>query len=283
MTSRADDPLATIPRASAGEILARMEAELSRVLAVQAAPGTLRARLPGAVIASDADGTLWDGDVGIELFEALLAARGARAEAREALEAEARFVGIDAEGDAAAIVAALYEAYAADRYAHDRAFAMMAWVFAGWTRAELDAFCARVLDAGRIEARLRPELRDVFRWAEAHGVPAYVVSASPVAVVEAAVARLGLPTAGVVAMTPAVDAGGVILPRLAGPIVYGEGKLAALEAACPGARKALLAAFGDSAYDAAMLRAARVPVAVTPAPRLAAIAPSIDRLVLLAR
>jgi HAD superfamily phosphoserine phosphatase-like hydrolase len=260
---------ASTPRATTGEILGRMEAEL--------------ARLPGAVIASDADGTLWDGDVGIELFEALIAARGAREAAREALAAEARSIGLDAGGDAPALVDALYAAYASDRYAHDRAFAMMAWVFAGWRRDELVAFCGRVLDAGRIESRIRPELRAIFRWAEERGVPAYVVSASPIAVVEAAVARLGLAVARVVAMTPAVDESGAILPRLAGPIVYGEGKLSALEEARAGARGALLAAFGDSAYDAAMLRAARVPVAVTPAPGLAALAPTIEGLVQLAR
>jgi phosphatidylglycerophosphatase C len=267
MTSASTDP--AIPRATTGEILARMEAEL---------PG-----LPGAVLASDADGTLWDGDVGVELFEALLAMRGAREAARRALAVEVRSIGMDVGGDAPALMAALYEAFAADRYPHDRAFAMMAWGFAGWRRDELGALCARVLDAGRIEARVRPELCAIFRWAEERGVPAYVVSASPIAMVEAAVARLGIPVTGVVAMTPAVDEGGAILPRLAGPIVYGEGKLAALEQARPGARGALIGAFGDSAYDAAMLRAARVPVAVTPAPGLLGLAATIDRLVLLAR
>jgi phosphatidylglycerophosphatase C len=270
MSSAPLDP--AIPRATTDEIVARMEAEL---------PG-----LPGAVIASDADGTLWDGDVGIELFEALTARRGAREAAREALAAEARSVGLalDVGGTGApALTAALYDAYGQGRYPHDRAFAMMAWVFAGWGREELAAFCERVLDAGRIEARVRPELSAIFRWAAERGVPAYVVSASPIAVVEAALARIGIAATGVVAMTPAVDEGGTILPRLAGPIVYGEGRLTALEEKRPGARGALLAAFGDSAYDAAMLRAARVPVAVTPAPGLATLAATIDRIVLLAR
>lgn len=42
-----------------------------------------------------------------------------------------------------------------------------------------------------------------------------------------------------------------------------------------GVASRLLGAFGDSAYDAAMLRVARVPVAVTPAPRLVALLPGI--------
>jgi phosphatidylglycerophosphatase C len=83
-----------IPSASADAILARLEAELARVP-------------EGALLASDADGTIWDGDVGIDLFEALLAARGVREAAREALAEEARDIGVAAEGDATAITAAL--------------------------------------------------------------------------------------------------------------------------------------------------------------------------------
>jgi len=262
-------PEAAIPRATAAAIQTRLEAELAR------APGR-------ALLASDADGTLWDGDVGFDLFAALLAARGVREAAREALAAEARAIGAADDGDASTLAARLYDAYEADRYAHDRAFAMMAWAFAGWAEDEVAAFAARVLDDGRIDARIRPELVAIFRWAEARGVEVYVVSASPIGIIHAAAPRLGIARDRVVAMTPA-SANGTLLPSLAGPIVYGEGKLAALERARPGAREALLGAFGDSAYDAAMLRAARVPVAVTPAPGLAALAPTIPGLVVLDR
>jgi phosphatidylglycerophosphatase C len=263
------DRLAAIPRSTVGEILARLDAE--------------RVKLPGAGIATDADGTIWDGDVGIDLFEALLAEGGVRDAARGALAEEARAHGVAPDGDANAVAAALYRAYQDERYAPDRAFATMAWVFAGWRRDELSAFCERVLDAGRIEARVRPALRAVLDWARERGVDVYVVSASAREVVVAAAARLGIAAERVAAMTPAVGADGVLLPELAGPIVYGEGKLAALERARPGASKALLAAFGDSAYDAPMLRAARVPVAVTPAPALVALAPTIAGLVVLER
>ena len=97
----------------------------------------------------------------------------------------------------------------------------------------------------------------------------------------AAAARLGIAGDRVAAMTPAVGQDGVLLPRLAGPVVYGEGKLAALDRLCPAARGVLLAAFGDSAYDAHLLRAARIPVAVAPTPALVALAPSIPGLVVL--
>jgi phosphoserine phosphatase len=262
-------PEAAIPRATAAEIQTRLEAELARA----SAP---------TLLASDADGTIWDGDVGFDLFDALLAAQGVREAARDALAAEAREIGAADDGNANTLAVRLYDAYKADRYAHDRAFAMMAWAFAGWAEDEVTAFATRVLDDGKIDARIRPELTAIFRWAEARGVDVYVVSASPIGIIRAAAPRLGVALDHVVAMTPAT-AGGTLLPSLAGPIVYGEGKLAALERARPGAREALLGAFGDSTYDAAMLRAARVPVAVTPAPGLVALAPTIPGLAVLDR
>lgn len=263
----------SIPRATAAEIIARLEAELAR------ASGSH----PPALLASDADGTIWDGDVGIDLFEALIAARGVREAAREALAAEARACGASDDGDANTLTIRLYDAYQRDIYAHDRAFAMMAWAFAGWHRDEVAAFCARVLEEGRIEARIRSEMLAIFRWADGRGVPVFVVSASCSIMIETAAPRLGVPRDRVVAMTPAIDTHGVVEPCLDGPIVYGEGKLAALDHRDSGARDRLLGAFGDSTYDAAMLRASRVPVAVTPGPGLVALAPTIANLVTLAR
>jgi phosphoserine phosphatase len=79
-------------------------------------------------------------------------------------------------------------------------------------------------------------------------------------------------------MTPA-STGGSLEPHIAGPITYGEGKLIAIKEARPSAL--LLGAFGDSAWDAAMLRASRVPVAVRPGPSLIEVAASIPGLVTL--
>jgi phosphoserine phosphatase len=213
------------------------------------------------VLATDADGTLWSGDVGEDLFTAALAERALRDAAKGALAAEAEANDVDATGDANAIAGALYAAFEDGRYPLDRAFSMMAWAFAGFSTAELRRFVDRVLDAARIDARLRPELAVALAWAREASIEAWVVSASPQAIVEAAAARAGIASDHVLGMRPA-EHGGVVAPRLAGPVVYGEGKLEALFAACPGAT--ILAAFGDSAYDAPMLRRARVPVAVHP-------------------
>lgn len=255
------------PRRYQGAVITTPARIDARVLRERLARARADAAHPTLVVATDADGTLWSGDVGEDLFTAALAGRVFRDAAREALAVEAAALGVDASGDANAIARALYDAFEAGRYPLDRAFAMMAWAFAGFTRAELDGFVAQVLADAGIDRRLRPELVDVLAWARDEGIPAWVVSASPQAIVEAGAARAGVARDHVVAMRP-VEQSGAIAPALAGPVVYGEGKIEALAAACPGAE--ILAAFGDSAYDAAMLRAARVPVAVYPSAGLVA-------------
>jgi len=241
-----------------------------------------------AALAFDADGTLWTGDVGVDLFEAFLEARGARSEAEEALRREAEAHGVAAEGGAHEIARALYDAFNAERYPEDRAFAMMAWAFAGWGEDEVAAFAERVLEARGIDARIRASLGAVIEWARARGVDVFVVSASPRAIVVRGVRRLGVAAERVFAMTPAVR-GGRLAPELAEAATYGDGKVRALARAVPALAAApfaqgespILAAFGDSAYDAPMLRAARVPVAVAPSPRLTALAGTIPSLIVL--
>jgi phosphoserine phosphatase len=240
-----------------------------------------RARAPlGApcLLAFDADGTLWDGDVGFDLFEALMATRGAREDALDALEREAEEFEVHAPGDANDVATALFAAYGEHRYPEPRAFAMMAWAFAGYRQDELHEFVAQVLRRNNLEARVHAELAPILAWATAEGVETMVVSASPRAVVVAGVALLGIPPERVLAMTPAIE-DGRIAPRLTGPIVYAEGKLDVLRAARPSA--ALLGAFGDTVYDGPMLRAARVPVAVHAKTSLVEVAATIPGLVAL--
>jgi phosphoserine phosphatase len=101
----------------------------------------------------------------------------------------------------------------------------------------------------------------ILEWAKAENVAVWVVSASPFWIVETGVAMLGIPAAHVVAMTPRL-AGDRIEPALGAPAVYGPAKPQSLFGKKPGTT--LLGAFGDSSYDAALLAASRVPVAVRP-------------------
>src|SRR4051812_44953006 len=74
----------SLPLLPVDAIIARLEAE--------------RARKGGGVLASDADGTIWDGDVGVDIFEALLAAEGVREAARDTLAADAAELGLTVQG-----------------------------------------------------------------------------------------------------------------------------------------------------------------------------------------
>ncbi|MDC0749099.1 HAD family hydrolase [Polyangium mundeleinium] len=240
-----------------------------------------RAALPreeDLVLAFDADGTLWSGDVGNDLFETLIAESAVREEAREALIVEARAAGAKADGHTLDIAQGLYRALAEGTYEEARAFAMMAWVFAGFSLGEVAEFAGRVVASRGLEARLHRFLSPVLAWAEAEKVPVWVVSASPRWIVEIGVALLGIPANRVVAMTPRIQ-DGRIAAELVGRPVYGEHKPLALREACPGAT--LLGAFGDSSYDVPMLAASRVPVGVRPKAGLLARAAEIPSLVVL--
>lgn len=239
-----------------------------------------RAGVARPVLAFDADGTLWSGDVGIDLFEALLRRRAVRREAAAALsELSSRF-GVAASDEPNEQARHLYAAFEAGTLPEDVAYTMMAWAFAGHATAELASFVERVLADVRLDERMHAEVAPVLAWARSAGVPVWVVSASPRAVVAAGVAKLGIAPSQVLAMTPLV-AGDRVGPSVVPPITYGPGKVAALEAAAPGAE--IVGAFGDNGFDVALLSRARVPVAVRPKPPLLARAAEVPALVELAR
>ncbi len=213
------------------------------------------------VLAFDADGTLWDGDVGIDVFEALLASEKVLEAAHDALKDEARTAEVEPGSDVLTTLKRLYEAFNAERYHEARAFAMMAWAFAGWTEDAMTSFIDEVLAKAHIDARVNDEVRPIMAYARARGLETVVVSASPRAAVVRGAASLGVPPESVFAMTPHVE-NGVVLPRLLGAATYGEGKVEALLHHRPD--KLLLGGFGDTSYDVAFLKRAHVAVAIRP-------------------
>lgn len=228
------------------------------------------------VIATDADGTLWSGDVGDDAFETLVEEGAVREAAREALAAEAEASGLDATGDANALARRLLEAYRVGRYAEVRCYEMLAWVFAGWTPDEVRFFATRIQEKRGLSKRLHPEMQTVVRWAQKRGVELWVVSASPRFVVQAGAARFGIPPERVVGASAAVRDGRVA-PCLAVPIPYGEGKVRAIERDIGTSR--LIGAFGDNVFDLDMLGRSDVPVAVRPSSRLRQRADAVEGLV----
>lgn len=233
------------------------------------------ARHGRVVLAADGDGTLWTGDVGDALFEEALAQGWVTEAARPALLAEARAHGVAAEGDAATIARALDVAHREGRYPEDRAYAMMAWCMAGMREEALRAAAHELLlGAFGLHDRLIPEAIALLTWASTRRVPILVISASPRAIVGPAAElvrqRIGGGVVEVRSMTPTL-LDGVIQPAIDGPIVYGEGKVAALAERREG--RHVLAALGDSRFDLPMLALAEFAVAIRPKPTLLASAP----------
>jgi phosphoserine phosphatase len=232
---------------------------------------------PGGVLATDADGTLWAGDVGEDLFHAFVAAGRVEPTAHDALRRAALAHGLSDAGTGAVIARRLYGAYLDGRFPEERVCEMMTWCYAGWQRSELAAFARDIVLSGRLADRLHGEMLDVLARARAAGIPVLVVSASPVAVVAEAAAYAGLEAGQVVAATPRF-ADDVVEADVERPIPYAAGKVTRLrERLAPG--QAIYAAFGDNAFDVPMLGAASVAVAVRPKARLRACADKVPGLV----
>ncbi|MEO8875911.1 MAG: haloacid dehalogenase-like hydrolase [Polyangiaceae bacterium] len=233
---------------------------------------------PTGVIAFDADGTLWSGDVGEDFFHALIARAAIRDAARDVLIANAREFSIKIDLGAAAtdVARALYDAYIDGRYPEERTCEMMSWACAGWTREEIARHCQGVVEVGRLSSRVHEEVRGVLDWARARGVRVIVVSASPREIVETAAAKVAIVGTDIVAST-ALYEGDTMMPQAERPIPYGDGKVTALRHLIGDAP--ILAAFGDNAFDLAMLAQAIVPVAVRPKDRLRRLAHELPGLI----
>jgi phosphatidylglycerophosphatase C len=240
--------------------------------------GDARDAAPGGAIACDGDGTIWAGDVGEDLFVALVARGELRPAAVMRMRIEAQLQGLDDRGSASELARRIFDAYLAHAFPEERVCELMAWAFAEWTKGEMTAFARGVIEG--LEGRLHREVVDMIAWARAAGIDVLLVSASPRAVVEEAARRIGVPASHVLAATPRY-AGEVMLSEVELPIPYGPGKVRAIRGAI-GARP-LYAAFGDNAFDVAMLRESRVPVAVRPKERLRQRAEEVHGLVEIAR
>jgi phosphatidylglycerophosphatase C len=236
---------------SVDAVLARLEA-------------ATRARARG-VVAFDADGTLWSGDVGDDFFRGVLAGGRIEPSAEAAMRALADEFRIVAPEGGVALANALYEAYFAERVPEDRICEMVAFLCAGYTTGEVEALAGRVVQGGGLSARVHGEVARVVEWTQKSGVEAFVVTASPLSVVLAGAGPLGFDREHIVAVTP-IESGGRLTADVLRPIPYAEGKVACLRARI-GSRP-LYAAFGDNVFDLPLLGAAEVPVAVRPKPRL---------------
>jgi phosphoserine phosphatase len=232
---------------------------------------------PGGVVATDGDGTLWSGDVGEDLFHAFVEHGRVEPVALEAIQRSAREHSVSDAGSGPDVARRIYAAYVEGRFPERTVCELMTWCFAGWTASDLRAFARDVVDRGGLARRLHGEVLHVIDRARAAGIATVVVSASPVAVVVEAAARLGFGEGDVVAARPRFEHE-VMLADVERPIPYADGKVTRLRERI-GATRPLYAAFGDNGFDVAMLAEARVGVAVRPKPKLRARAHEVRGLV----
>jgi phosphoserine phosphatase len=220
---------------------------------------------PRGVVASDGDGTLWSGDVGEDLFHAFIERGRVCEPGLSALRREARDHGLSDAGTGTDVAQRINEAYEKGQFPEERVFEIMAWCFAGWTRGEVAAFARETVERRGVRGRLHHEVLAVLERARQAGLEVVLVSASPLAVVEAAGALAGFDEAHIVAARSRYDRE-IMMAEAIRPIPYGGGKVTNLLARI--GQRPLLAAFGDNGFDVDMLASARVGVAVRPKPRL---------------
>jgi len=232
---------------------------------------------PGGVVATDGDGTLWQGDVGEDLFHAFIRSGRVEPPALEALRQNALTHGVSDAGTGVDIAHRIYEAYLGGRFPEPRICEMMAWCFAGWRRDEVRALARDVVAGCGLAGRLHPEVLNLIEKARAAGVGVLLVSASPVAVVVEAAGLVGIDADSVIAARPMHD-GDIVVADVEHPIPYAAGKVTRLRERIAGGQT-LYAAFGDNAFDAPMLAASRIPVAVRPKARLRACADSVPGII----
>ena len=131
----------------------------------------------------------------------------------------------------------------------------------GMRQEDLVALNAEVLP--RLLDKIRPEARRLLDLHRHAGRATYIVSASPVEIVEPLATTLGM-TGGIGTRSVVVD--GVYTGELDGPFCYGPGKVEAMRevARWEGLDLAQCYAYSDSASDLPMLEAVGHPVAVNP-------------------
>ncbi len=218
---------------------------------------------------------------GEDLFHAFLGHGRVEPPAFEAIVRDARAHGISDAGTGTDVARRIYDAYLEGRFPEEMLCELMTWCFAGWTRGEVGHFARQVVDGVGLASRLHPEVLSVVASARAAGLRVVLVSASPFAVVLEAGSRVGFDADHVVAARASYD-GKVMQPDVHRPIPYGSGKVTGLRELV-GRTRPLYAAFGDNAFDVAMLASAHVPVAVRPKARLRQQAGAVPGIVELAR
>lgn len=225
-------------------------------------------------MAFDADGTLWSGDVGEDVFEFAYERGMFRDEAREALTRVAReHELLIADGTPSDLARRIYAAYRAGSIGDRLVCEVMTWAYAGFAPDELRDMARQSFVERHLASRLRAVLAPVLDWARRESIRVVVVSASPREVVVEALAFVGLEVHAIAGAIPKME-DGRIAPAMSGEVPFAADKCKAGLPLLSG--HDWLASFGDNSFDVDLLQAARVSVAVCPKPALVARLDEID-------
>lgn len=194
----------------------------------------LSAASAGTVAAFDADGTLWDLDVG-ETFLKWAGEQGKLTRWPKGPWAWVEYERRLATGDL--------------RYA----FELCMTAFADLAEADVIAWAAELLKP-MCEDAIFPEMRALVKTLHAREAEVWIVSGSPAWCVIPGAALLGVPPERVIAGEAAIDEAGLVLDRLRAPLTIQETKVSALLARA--GRPPHFAA-GNSAYDYDLVESAR--------------------------
>jgi phosphoserine phosphatase len=234
------------------------------------------------VVVTDADGTLWRGDVGEMLFRDWMMTpkpNVVRPHLHQALRAICGQHGFDDDGSIEELAIRLVREWQDGSFEELRMCEVMTWATAGMDDRQAREVCENVLDQRNwVATQILAPTIEILKWATARDVPIWVVSASPIVIVQAGVDLVvrayGLKNIGAIGFELARAADGTHLPQCVGIRSYGPGKKLALERVLK-LEQRVLCAMGDSGFDVDMLTMARVPVAIDPKqslqPHLAAI------------
>src|SRR5262245_32258875 len=118
----------------------------------------------GDLVAFDADGTLWSGDIAEDVFLALLDKRMLREPAVEALAEVAARHGIEVERPTSDIGRTIREAERRGRFSERDMFEVMALCYAGFSLDELRDHVEVVLARVQLRRRLNPSLSPIIDW-----------------------------------------------------------------------------------------------------------------------
>lgn len=194
----------------------------------------LSAASAGTVAAFDADGTLWDFDVG-ETFLKWAGEQGKLTRWPKGPWAWVEYERRLAAGDL--------------RHAFE--FCMTA--FADLPEAEVKEWAAKLL-APMYEAAIFPEMRSLVKTLHSREAEVWIVSGSPTWCVIPGAALLGVPPERVIAGEVAINAAGLVTEAMRAPLTIQETKVSALLARA--GRPPHFAA-GNSAYDYDLVESAR--------------------------